>query len=229
MPKKIDYLTEDDEIPGQVWYCVSFLSPEGIRNCSMRGLKVRGVYPTEDQANKRAKELQEIDPDFHVFVGQVGKWCPWDPDPKTSTDQVYREEELQKLMKSYKENRQKAKRMEQERKDTLLNRSMEDERTAKRRERLQKKLQQHQERERELENISTGNTPSKSSKKRKKKRKSEKSSDLENVINNIEPHVKNDAEQLTIAQEGIKNQEDKVANLNDNLERIKKLYEKLIK
>ena len=49
------------------------LSPEGIRNCNVRGLKIRGVYNTQEEANKRAEYLQKIDPNFHVFVGEVGK------------------------------------------------------------------------------------------------------------------------------------------------------------
>ena len=33
--KYIDYLTEDEIIMSQQWVCISFLSPEGIKNCSM--------------------------------------------------------------------------------------------------------------------------------------------------------------------------------------------------
>ena len=46
---------------------------------SVRGVKIRGVYDSVQQAEKRAKELQRKDRSFHVFVGQVGYWLPWDP------------------------------------------------------------------------------------------------------------------------------------------------------
>src|SRR3989304_5647810 len=105
--KYIDYLTEDTPIPGQLWVCVSFLSPEGIKNCSVRGLKVRGVYGTHQEADNRAKELQKLDPDFNVFVGEVGKWLAWDPDPNDVQDSVYQEKELNDLMKGYKDNLEK--------------------------------------------------------------------------------------------------------------------------
>ena len=95
---------------------MSFLSPEGIRNCKVRGLKIRGVYATREEADERAKKLQTVDPDFHVFVGDIGKWLPWDPDPNSISDQVYKEDELNKLMKNYKDNREKAKTMEEQRK-----------------------------------------------------------------------------------------------------------------
>ena len=35
--KKIDYLDEDPPMESQKWICVSFLSPEGIKNCNIRG------------------------------------------------------------------------------------------------------------------------------------------------------------------------------------------------
>lgn len=118
--KYIDYLTEDPPIPGQLWVCVSFLSPEGIKNCSLRGLKIRGVFGTRPEADKYAEELQKIDPDFHVFVGEMGKWLPWDPDPNDIKDNIYQEKELNDLMKGYKDNLDKAKKMQQDRKESMI-------------------------------------------------------------------------------------------------------------
>ena len=120
--KYIDYLNEDKPIPGQMWVCVSFLSPEGIKNCSVRGLKIRGVYGTRKEADEQAIELQKMDPDFHVFVGEVGKWLPFDPSDNLDAieDHVYQEKELNDLMKEYKNNMAKAKQMEEERKKDML-------------------------------------------------------------------------------------------------------------
>jgi hypothetical protein len=53
---------------------------------STRGLKVRGVYPTQQEAEFRAKKLREVDPNFDVYVGPVGVWMPWEPEAyKTPT------------------------------------------------------------------------------------------------------------------------------------------------
>jgi hypothetical protein len=120
MSNKIDYLTEDEPIKEQNYVCMSFLSPEGISNCKIRGVKIRGVFSTLEEASKQAKKLQEVDPAFHVFVGEVGKWLPWDPEPDSVKDQIYREEELQKLMKGYLENQEKAKQVEQQRKQQMV-------------------------------------------------------------------------------------------------------------
>ncbi len=71
---------------------------------TIRGLKIRGTYDTYAEALGRAKTLQRLDPDFNVYVGQVGFWLPWDPDPSRIKDQEYADDQLNQLMKRYKEN-----------------------------------------------------------------------------------------------------------------------------
>lgn len=73
---------------------------------TIRGLKVRGVYDTYNEALGRAKTLQKLDPAFNVYVGQVGFWLPWDPEPSDVADQEYADDQLNQLMKKYKENEQ---------------------------------------------------------------------------------------------------------------------------
>jgi len=71
---------------------------------SIRGLKIRGTYESRREAEVRAKVLQRRDPNFHVFVGQVGYWLPWDPNPDGVADQEYANDQLNTLMKKYQEN-----------------------------------------------------------------------------------------------------------------------------
>jgi hypothetical protein len=71
---------------------------------SIRGLKVRGVYNTHEEANIRAQVLQRMDRSHNVFVGQVGYWLPWDPNPDAVTESEYMEKDLNTLMKQYKQN-----------------------------------------------------------------------------------------------------------------------------
>jgi hypothetical protein len=71
---------------------------------TVQGLKIRGVYDTYAEALNRAKTLQKLDPSFNVYVGQVGFWLPWDPEPHTVADQEYADDQLNQLMKKYKEN-----------------------------------------------------------------------------------------------------------------------------
>ena len=71
---------------------------------SMRGLKVRGVYGNPKEAELRAKKLQNKDKYHNIFIGEVGKWLPWDPKPHQIAEQEYAQEQLNTLMRKYKEN-----------------------------------------------------------------------------------------------------------------------------
>jgi len=71
---------------------------------SIRGLKVRGVTGTHGEAVAMSKKLQRNDPIHNIFLGEVGKWLPWDPKPHQVQDQEYSEDQLNTLMKRYKDN-----------------------------------------------------------------------------------------------------------------------------
>ena len=71
---------------------------------SMRGVKVRGVYGNPKEAEIKAKKLQSKDKYHNIFLGEVGKWTPWDPSPNEVKDQEYNNDQLNNLMKKYKEN-----------------------------------------------------------------------------------------------------------------------------
>ena len=83
---------------------------------SVRGVKVRGVYDTKREADVRASVLQRQDPLFDVFVGQMGYWCPWDPNPQKIDDIEYMNNDLNKLVKEYKTNEAKKDMFYQEQK-----------------------------------------------------------------------------------------------------------------
>jgi hypothetical protein len=74
-----------------------------------RGIKVRGSYPTMEEAEIRCKMLREIDPNHDVFVGPVGLWMPWDPEAYKTGRVEYMEEELNQLMHEKKKNETNAK------------------------------------------------------------------------------------------------------------------------
>ena len=85
-----------------------FTKLSGFRT-SVRGIKVRGSYPTQEEAELRCKMLTEIDPDHDIFVGPVGLWLPWDADPYKTERVEYSEELLNQLMHEKKKNEQNAK------------------------------------------------------------------------------------------------------------------------
>jgi hypothetical protein len=74
---------------------------------TVRGIKIRGTYSTIKEAQIRAKVLQRMDPSFHIFVGQVGYWLPWDPTADKIENQEYLNGQLNEIIKKYKSNESK--------------------------------------------------------------------------------------------------------------------------
>jgi hypothetical protein len=71
---------------------------------SMRGIKIRGTFDTLKEAQNRADFLKKGGDKFDIFVGQVGVWCPWSPNPNDLEDVQYAEAQLNTLMAKYKDN-----------------------------------------------------------------------------------------------------------------------------
>jgi hypothetical protein len=95
---KIDCLDEDDVIPGQLYVLMSFISPERIMNCDIRGVKIRGVYSSREKAEKALEVLKKKDKYFDIWLGEVGKWLPWNPNTSQVEEVKYRNKKLDKIM-----------------------------------------------------------------------------------------------------------------------------------
>ena len=85
---------------------------------TVRGLKIRGTYASQEEAVARSKKLQRQDTLHNIFVGEVGKWLPWDPEPSEVKEQEYAEDQLNTLMKKYKENEEHRESFQRERRTT---------------------------------------------------------------------------------------------------------------
>jgi hypothetical protein len=46
---------------------------------SVRGVKTRGNFATQEEAEQHCKKLRDKDPNHDIFVAPVGVWLPWDP------------------------------------------------------------------------------------------------------------------------------------------------------
>ena len=76
---------------------------------STRGIKIRGSFPTQGEAEVRAKLIRELDPNHSVYVGPVGLWMPFHPEAYKTGRVEYLEDELNQLMHEKKKNEAKAK------------------------------------------------------------------------------------------------------------------------
>ena len=76
---------------------------------SVRGIKIRGVYNSQEEAELRCKKVRDLDPNHDIFVGPVGIWIPWDPEAYKTGRIEFMEEELNQLHKEKMLNEARAK------------------------------------------------------------------------------------------------------------------------
>ena len=93
---------------------------------NVRGIKVRGSFPTQEEAEMKCKSLREVDPNHDVFVGPVGVWMPWDPEAYKTNKVEYMEEELNQLMHEKIDNEKNAKQEFEKRVKEAKEKAMED-------------------------------------------------------------------------------------------------------
>lgn len=95
---------------------------------NIRGIKVRGVYESIEEAKVRCEQLRKLDRDkFPIFIGEVGCWCPWNPNPSEIKDQEYAIDSLNTMMHEYEKNIQSKNQHYAERKEELKERIEENE------------------------------------------------------------------------------------------------------
>jgi len=87
---------------------------------NVRGLKVRGSYDTLREAQVRSEILKRKDKNHNIFISQVGCWCPWDPNADDIDDQHFGEDQLNTLMKKYRENQAQKDEVFDERKQEMI-------------------------------------------------------------------------------------------------------------
>jgi len=76
---------------------------------TVRGVKVRGSYASQEEAELRCKMLREVDPNHDVYVGPVGMWMPFHPEAYKTGRVEYLEDELNQLMHEKNKNEDNAK------------------------------------------------------------------------------------------------------------------------
>jgi DNA repair exonuclease SbcCD ATPase subunit len=168
----VDYLTEFVALlpPDQKFICLSFVTDKENKT-TLTGIRFGGAFATYEAACEQAKKLQSVDQYFNVYVGEGGKWLPFDPNPDSPAvkDSQYADEQLNTMMKSYMENQEKAKVYHEQRKQELV------------RQNILENLQARHENVEEL---------NKKLKKAKKHGKSEEATMIEQNLQSIEEQIK---------------------------------------
>ena len=126
MSKTVDYLIEDMPITGQRYGLVSIIGPNMPQKCDVWGMKVRGSTDTLDQAKVLMKKLMSLDPDYDIYIVEVGKFFPLTVEPSQVGNVEYQNEQLNLLAKNYMENRDHANKEFQERKIEMVKEAMKE-------------------------------------------------------------------------------------------------------
>jgi DNA repair exonuclease SbcCD ATPase subunit len=106
--KAIDYLTEDPPIPSQKYALISIVGPNMRQKCDVWGLKIRGVADSLENAKALTKRIMKLDKDYDIYTVDMGKFFPLAVEPYDVADVEYDNQQLNDLIKSYLENKEKA-------------------------------------------------------------------------------------------------------------------------
>ena len=106
--KAIDYLTEDAPIPSQKYALISIVGPHMRQKCDVWGLKIRGVADSLDNAKALTKRIMKLDKDYDIYTVDIGKFFPLAVEPYDVANVEYENEQLNDLVKSYLENKERA-------------------------------------------------------------------------------------------------------------------------
>ncbi|AYV79295.1 MAG: hypothetical protein Faunusvirus8_12 [Faunusvirus sp.] len=250
-PKYVDYLVKDPVRPSQRWACMSFLDPDGIANCKTRGIKIRGVFEDYEEAKKFAENIRKIaDPDFHVYVGEVGAWLQFNQNPDTVEEEVFADKTLNGLMKTYKEKQAEAKVLYEKRKHELVQKNLEEQQKRKMKTKDREKSKDKNKKKKTHRSKSKSNTddtaavsasdsvstsasagvstsapagPSVTENKEVAlKETSAKLKQVDETLSGEQSQINNEKDKL-------KNSKDKLSNITAELEKMKQLYEKATK
>ena len=111
-----DYLT----VPGQLFACISFVGPELPQKNEQLGMKIRGCFPTRDEAAQHAKRLQKDDALVDIYVVDMYKWLLIPPKRDEIDNVHYQNEKLEEIMTKYRENQSAASAMFEKRKRDMM-------------------------------------------------------------------------------------------------------------
>jgi myosin heavy subunit len=232
MSDKQDYLYEDPIISNQKFVCISVLTPKNFKEeTTMSTLKVRGSYETYEEAKKRADFLRNIDSNINVYVGEVGKWLPFEDNPENAKDHEYQNEQLNKMMKGYVENQEKAKEFHEQRKNEMIMKTLKEneEKLKRRKDRDERRAKGEIVDDDAEEKLATGidntvesNIITETVDKKKELETKEKN------IKEKEEEIKIDKETLQKTQEEYNKYQQKNEKIKKELEEAKKVYEQML-
>ena len=118
--KLLDILVEDQPITSQKYALITIVGPNMSQKCDVWGLKIRGVCDSLDSAKALTKKLMKTDKDYDIYTVDVGKFVPLAVEPYDVSNVEYENDQLNTLVKSYLENKEKANEHWHDRKQEMM-------------------------------------------------------------------------------------------------------------
>lgn len=120
----IDYLDEDPVISSQKYAILSYVITD-----KSPMVKFRGAYSSVEECASKIKRLQNIDQYFHMFIVEVGKWGALLTEEELEKQQIDKEfinDQMNDMMKKYKEEKTKANDEFEKRKRSMVENAIKD-------------------------------------------------------------------------------------------------------
>ncbi len=111
-----DYLDENDPV-GLKYGCITVYSPSKIGGLKTLCFKIRGLYQTPSELNRRVRRLQTLYPNDCIYKFEIGKWTPYSDD--ITMDHLDMLKELNYCMKCHLDNLEHEREEFVKRKDKL--------------------------------------------------------------------------------------------------------------
>lgn len=105
--KKITVLRDNPPLPGKKYFLASMIAPDANQKHKVHAFKLHDVCEDEDTGRALCKYHHQNDPDFDVFLGQVGKWCPWVWNPLDVQNVEYADQMMTDLIREHRMNKKK--------------------------------------------------------------------------------------------------------------------------
>lgn len=117
---KTDYL--DENTPVALKYgCMTIFSPKNIKGLSTLCFKIRGLFQTQNELNRRVKKLKDMYPDDRIYNFEVGKWIVFSEQDGIDTMKLIKQ--LNYFMKCYLDNMENETNEFEKRKENLKSRT----------------------------------------------------------------------------------------------------------
>ena len=118
-PKELNLERDALLPPHQLFALISYVGPECPQKHESFCLKIKGVFETIEKAKEWAEKVHKLDPTFSMSIIPVGEWGLFPPDLEKCADQVFVDEEVNKIINAHQKSQEAAAQIHAERKQLL--------------------------------------------------------------------------------------------------------------